>query len=79
MSSTVNAADSRINVLIRIMGIAFLAFGATMTYLTYSEAASAALQPPLVPVLYLCSSMLVLAGIVALISKYKESVAPKGS
>ena len=45
--------------------------------MTYQEAVAAALVPPLVPVLYLCSSLLVVAGFVAVIAKYKESGAPK--
>ena len=75
--TTLNADDSRVNVLIRLVGIMFLVLGAGMTYETYVQAAAETLQPPLVPVLYLCSIMLVLAGFVAIISKYKGSGAPK--
>ncbi|HVB95466.1 MAG TPA: hypothetical protein VND41_02545 [Nitrososphaerales archaeon] len=78
MSKTaVNADDSRVNVLIRIVGLMFFALGLVMTYETFVQAGADALQPPLVPVLYLCSIILVAAGLVALISKYKGSTSPK--
>ena len=75
--SSINASDSRVNVLLRLVGIMFFALGAAMTYLTYQEAAAAALVPALIPVLYLLSSMLMVAGFAALMARYKESGAPK--
>ena len=75
--SSINAPDSRVNVLIRLVGIMFLALGAGMTYLTYQEVAAATLVPALIPVLYLLSSMLMVAGFAALMSRYKESGAPR--
>jgi uncharacterized membrane protein YoaK (UPF0700 family) len=75
--SSINAPDSRVNVLIRLVGLIILVLGVIMTYLTYQEVAAAALVEPLIPVLYLCSSMLIVAGFVALIAKYKESGRPK--
>jgi hypothetical protein len=75
--SSINAPDSRVNVLIRLVGIMFFALGAAMTYLTYQEAAAATLVPALVPVLYLLSSMLMVAGFAALMARYKESSAAK--
>lgn len=70
---SINAPDSRVNVLIRLVGLMVLVLGVTMTYLTYQQVAAATLVPPLIPVLYLCSTMLIIVGFVALISKYKES------
>lgn len=75
--TTVNPGDSRVNVLIRIVGLLFLLLGVAMTYETFVQAGADALQPPLVPVLYLCSIMLVAAGLTALVSKYKASTPPK--
>jgi len=77
MSGTVNTEDSRVNVMIRLVGILFFVFGVALTYLTYSQAGAAAIQPPLVPVFYLCSSMLMVAGFAAVISRYKSSGTPK--
>ena len=75
--TTVNAGDSRVNVLIRLVGVFFLVLGLAMTYETFAQAAADGIQPPLVPVLYLCSVMLVVAGLAALIAKYKPSGTPK--
>jgi uncharacterized membrane protein YidH (DUF202 family) len=75
--NTINAPDSRVNVLIRIVGVLFLGLGIIMTYLTYEQVIAAVLVPPLAPVLYLCSIMLMIVGFVALISKYRESGKPK--
>lgn len=75
--TTVNADDSRVNVLIRLVGVIFFVLGIGMTYETFVQTGTAALQPPLVPVLYLASLMLTIAGLVAIVSKYKASTPPK--
>ena len=74
--STLNTDDSRVNVLIRLVGIVIFALGAVLTVLT-AQAAPATLQPEVIPVYYLCSAMLMAAGFMALIAKYKGSGAPK--
>ena len=77
MSNTsYNPDDSRVNVILRLAGIVIFVLGLGMTILTYNAGAGT-LQPPLVPVLYLCSSLLMVAGFVALVSKYKGSGVPK--
>ena len=73
---TINADDSRVNVVLRLVGVVVFVLGVIMTYETFVNAGADALQPPLVPVLYLCSGMLVIAGLVALVAKYKPSGAP---
>jgi formate-dependent nitrite reductase membrane component NrfD len=73
---TINADDSRVNVLLRLVGVIVFVLGVLMTYETFVNAGADALQPPLVPVLYLCSGMLVVAGFVALIAKYRPSGGP---
>ncbi len=66
-----NAPESRVNVLMRLVGLVFLVMGAAMTYLTYSEASQANIVPQIVPVFYLVSILLVIVGFVATVSKYK--------
>jgi len=73
---TINADDSRVNVVLRLVGVIVFVLGVIMTYETFVNAGADVLQPPLVPVLYLCSGMLVVAGFVALIAKYKPSGGP---
>jgi hypothetical protein len=77
--TTVNADDSRVNVLIRLVGVIFVVLGLGMTYETFVQAGASTqvLQPPVVPVLYLCSMMLVIGGFAALVTKYKASTPPK--
>jgi len=75
--STINAGDSRVNVLLRLLGIMFFALGAGMIILTNQAAAAASIQPQVTPVYYLVSTMLMVAGLMALVSKYKGSGAPK--
>jgi hypothetical protein len=77
MTTAVNTDDSRVNVLIRLLGISLLVLGVAMTILTAQAAAATNLQPEVIPVYYLCSTMLMAAGFVALIAKYKESGTPK--
>ena len=73
---TINADDSRVNVMLRLVGVIVFVLGVIMTYETFVNAGADVLQPPLVPVLYLCSGMLVISGFVALIAKYKPSGGP---
>jgi hypothetical protein len=71
--TAINPDDSRVNVLLRLVGLLFLAIGAVLTYLTYEEALNADLVPQLVPVFYLCSGILIIAGFTAMIAKYRSS------
>lgn len=73
---TINADDSRVNVVLRLVGVIVFVLGVIMIYETFVNAGADVLQPPLVPVLYLCSGMLLVAGFVALVAKYKPSGGP---
>ncbi|MDA4132013.1 MAG: hypothetical protein OK454_02650 [Thaumarchaeota archaeon] len=75
-AGTLNTDDSRVNVVLRLVGVIVFVLGVIMTYETFVNAGGDVLQPPLVPVLYLCSGMLVVAGFVALVAKYKPSGGP---
>ena len=68
---TFDSGGSRVSMLIRLVGLAFLAVGAFLTYFTYVGASQAAIVPQIVPVFYLGSILLMVAGIVAIIAKYK--------
>ncbi len=68
---TQNTAESRVNVMLRLVGLVFLALGAAMTYLTYSEASQANIVPQIVPVFYLVSSLLMAVGFITTITRYK--------
>jgi len=70
---TYNPDDSRVNVVIRLLGLIFFVLGIALTAETYSQVGADVIQPPLVPVFYLCSLMLVIAGLLAVFAKYKPS------
>jgi hypothetical protein len=71
LSGTINAPESRVNVLLRLVGMVFFALGAALTFLTYEEAMAADLVPQIVPVFYLCAGILMIAGVTAIVAKYK--------
>lgn len=68
---TFDSGGSRVSMIIRLVGLVFFAVGATLTYLTYQAAAQAAIVPQIVPVFYLGAVLLMIAGIVAMIARYK--------
>ena len=68
---TFDSGASRISMLIRLVGIVFLIIGAALTYFTYVGAGDSSLVPQIVPVFYLGSVLLMIAGAVAIIAKYK--------
>jgi hypothetical protein len=57
--------------IIRLTGLFVLALGVVLTILTYQGATSAAIVPQIVPVFYLGSGLLIIAGLVAVIARYK--------
>lgn len=70
-SSKVSPEDSRVNVLLRLVGLLFVALGVATTVLTYSEALAADLVPQVVPVFYLTGGMLIVVGLIAMIARYR--------
>jgi hypothetical protein len=68
---SLDAPGSRVSVMIRLIGFAFLALGVTLTYFTYTGAEQAAIVPQIVPVFYLGAGLLIIVGLVAIIARYK--------
>jgi hypothetical protein len=68
---TLNTQESRVNVLLRLVGLIILALGGAMTYLTYVEGSQASIVPQIVPVFYLIALLLMIVGIIAVVTKYK--------
>ena len=68
------AEDSRVNVLIRLLGLILIGLGLGFLILTAQGASTATLQPEVVPVYYFLALILMTTGFVGLIAKYKESV-----
>lgn len=57
--------------MIRLVGLVFLAIGLTLIVVTYQSAGNSSIVPQIVPVFYLGSGLLVVVGFVAIIAKYK--------
>jgi hypothetical protein len=68
---SVAAQESRVDALVRIMGVLVLVFGAAMIYLTYANAAVSGQAPPLVPIYYAIGILLFVVGCLAVFSKFK--------
>lgn len=68
---SVAAQESRVDALVRIMGVLVLAFGVALTYLTYANASVTGQAPDLVPIYYLLGILLVVAGFLAMFARFK--------
>jgi hypothetical protein len=68
---SVNKQESRVDALIRITGLIFVALGGYLGYITYLEAGNGDLVPQIVPVFYMVAALILFAGLVAIIAKYK--------
>lgn len=68
---SLDAPGSRVSMMIRLVGLVFLALGVILAYLTYVSAVQAAVVPQIVPVFYLGAGMLIIVGAIAFIAKYK--------
>ena len=69
---SLDAPGSRVNMLIRIVGVVMLGLGAALTYLTYQGAAQAEIVPQIAPVFYLGAFLLMIVGVFAVIAKYRS-------
>lgn len=68
---TFDSGASRVNMLIRLVGLVLLLLGAALTYFTYLGATQASIVPEIVPVFYLGAGLLMVIGFFAIIAKYK--------
>lgn len=62
---------SRVNVLLRLMGLIFFILGASLSYFTYTEAAQGNVVPEITPVFYLVGGILIVSGLLAATVKYR--------
>ncbi len=68
---TFTAQQSRVDALVRLLGLVVLVFGAAMIYLTYSNANVAGVAPEIVTINYSLGVMLTLVGLFATFAKFK--------
>lgn len=68
---TFTAEQSRVDALVRILGLVILAFGAMMLYYTYANANAVGVAPEIVTVNYSLGLLLSAVGLFATFSKLK--------
>jgi uncharacterized protein YjeT (DUF2065 family) len=68
---TFEAQQSRVDALVRLMGIVVLGFGAILIYLTYSNGTAAGIAPEIVTINYALGLLLVIMGFFAAFAKFK--------
>jgi hypothetical protein len=68
---TFTAQQSRVDALVRLLGLLVLGLGAAMIYFTYSNAAVAGIAPEIVTVNYALGLLLLVVGVFATFAKFK--------
>ena len=68
---TFTAEQSRVDALVRLLGLIVLAFGLLMLYYTYTNANSAGMVPEIVTMNYSLGALLSVVGLFATFSKFK--------
>lgn len=68
---TFTAQQSRVDALVRMLGLIVLVFGAAMIYLTYSNAGVAGIAPEIVTINYSLGVLLTVVGLFATFAKFK--------
>ncbi|MDV3278198.1 MAG: hypothetical protein LYZ69_07005 [Nitrososphaerales archaeon] len=68
---TFTAQQSRVDALIRLVGLIVIGFGGLLIYYTYGNAADPGMAPPLVAVYYALGVLLLIVGLVAAFAKFK--------
>ncbi len=68
---TFTAQQSRVDALVRLLGLVVLVFGAAMIYLTYSNANITGVAPEIVTINYSLGILLTVVGLFATFAKFK--------
>jgi uncharacterized protein YjeT (DUF2065 family) len=71
LGTTFTAQQSRVDALVRLLGLVVLVFGAAMIYYTYSNAAVSGIAPEIVTINYALGLLLFVIGGLATFAKFK--------
>ena len=71
MTTTFTAQQSRVDALVRLLGLVVLVFGAAMLYYTYSNANVAGIAPEIITINYALGLLLFVVGLLATFAKFK--------
>jgi hypothetical protein len=69
--STFTAQQSRVDALIRLLGLVVFVFGLALVYYTYSNAPLTTIAPEIITVNYALGVLLAVVGVFATFSKFK--------
>lgn len=68
---TIEAQQSRVDALIRLLGLIILVFGLVLVYYTYTNAGDAGLASEIITINYALGFILSVVGAVAIFAKFK--------
>ncbi len=71
MTTTFTAQQSRVDALVRLLGLVVLVFGVAMLYYTYSNATTSGIAPEIITINYALGFLLFVVGLLAAFSKFK--------
>jgi len=71
LTTTFTAQQSRVDALVRLLGLVVLIFGLAMIYYTYSNAGVAGIAPEIVTINYALGVLLSVVGLFATFAKFK--------
>jgi hypothetical protein len=68
---TFTAQQSRVDALVRLLGLVVLAFGAALLYFTWTNATASGVAPEIVTINYSLGILLLVVGLFASFAKFK--------
>jgi len=71
LTTTFTAQQSRVDALVRLLGLVVLVFGVAMLYYTYSNANAAGIAPEIITINYALGLLLLVVGLLASFAKFK--------
>jgi hypothetical protein len=71
LTTTFTAQQSRVDALVRLLGLIVLVFGVALLYYTYSNAAVIGIAPEIITINYALGFLLFGVGILATFAKFK--------
>jgi len=71
MTTTFTAQQSRVDALVRLLGLVLLVFGIALVYFTYSNAGGSGIAPEIITIDYALGFLLSVVGLFATFAKFK--------
>ena len=68
---SIEAQQSRVDALIRLLGVVVLVFGLALVYYTYSNAGVSGIAPEIITINYALGVLLSMVGVLATFAKFK--------